>query len=528
MDIYNKYLLDTLILNPTLNDSINIKYIDKFKHIQPNIYLNSYIDKVNKLDKKYIKFLDNIKDKNKYIQIFEYDLKKQNIKIDYDILCMNIYENIFLEYILNSTGKYFYTFKNIKDYEDYIKRLVKLDSITNRIILLLKKGIKKKITHTTIIINHIINYFKDSLNNQTYKHKKNIPNKIKKKYENSINKYLVKNIKKLLFFLENKYLKFTTNNLGLSYIKNGKSDYLTFLKINTYKSITPKKIFDIAKIELKKCLKNLDLIKNKLKFKGTIKELHYNINTNPKNLYTSNKKIIDDLKKVKDKIKRNILTKYFYNSYIDIDYNIKILDNADYGTSIYYLPPTNNKRGTFYFKDKSILNKNELYVLSLHEGNPGHNYEHLINIKNKVPKYILNNYYSGYSEGWATYTETLLESDNLYEVFYRYIYELIRIIRLYLDVGLNYYKWDYNKCSELFNKYLYVTDDFVKEEIIRYISNPGQAVSYKIGELLIQKYKKLYLKKNNNIKDFHKLVLDIGPCPLDIFIKEMKLKGFSI
>ena len=127
-----------------------------------------------------------------------------------------------------------------------------------------------------------------------------------------------------------------------------------------------------------------------------------------------------------------------------------------------------------------------------------------------------------------TNTETLLESNNLYEVFYRYIYELIRIIRLYLDVGINYYKWDYTKCSELFKKYLYIDDDFIKEEIIRYISNPGQAVSYKIGELLIQKYKKLYLKKNNNIKDFHKLILDIGPCPLDIFIKEMKLKGYTI
>ena len=75
----------------TTKQNIMEEYI---KHIQPNIYLNSYIDKVNKLDKKYIKFLDNIKDKNKYIQIFEYDLKKQNINIDYDILCMNIYENI--------------------------------------------------------------------------------------------------------------------------------------------------------------------------------------------------------------------------------------------------------------------------------------------------------------------------------------------------------------------------------------------------------------------------------------------------
>ena len=533
MDIYEKYLLDSLILNPTLNDSIHIKYIDKFKHIQPNIYLNSHISKVNKLDKKYIKYLDNIKDKNKYEKILEYDLKKQDIKIDYDLLCMNIFDNIFLEYIINSTGIYFYNFNTIKDYEDYIQRLMKLDSITNKMIQLLKNGIKKKIIHNRIIILNTINYLKDSLNNKTYKHRKRIPNKIKKRYENSINKYLVENIKKILLFLEDKYLKYTNNDkLGLSYIKNGKSDYLIFLKLNTYQSITPKKVFDIADNEIKKCLKNLNLIKNKLKFRGTIKELHQKIVTNPDYIYNSNQEILEDLNKIKRKIQNTIMKKYFYDYNINTDYNIKLLDKANYGISVYYQPPIKNKKGIFYFKDKQTLNKNELYVLSLHEGNPGHNFEHLINKKNNIPKYILNNYYSGYSEGWATYTETLLESNNLYEVFYRYIYELIRIIRLYLDVGINYYKWDYTKCSELFKKYLYIDDDFIKEEIIRYISNPGQAVSYKIGELLIQKYKKLYLKKNlkknNNIKDFHKLILNIGPCPLDIFITEMKLKGYTV
>jgi len=163
-------------------------------------------------------------------------------------------------------------------------------------------------------------------------------------------------------------------------------------------------------------------------------------------------------------------------------------------------------------------------VLSLHEGNPGHNYEYLMNIKNNVPKYILSNYYSGFSEGWAMYMESLLESKNLYEVFFQHIYNLLRIIRLYLDVGLNYYGWSYENCGKFMKKYLYVSDEFVMEEITRYISNPAQAVSYKIGELLFQDYKKKYLKKNNNIKDFHKLVLDIGPCPLDIFIEEINKK----
>ncbi len=526
MNIYDSYLLNIVKYNPTLNDYINIRYFKKLKNIQPNVFTNKYIDGLNKIDEKYINYLKSIKnkDKNKYTKIFEYDLTKSKIKINYNLLCMNLVDNIFLEYIYNSTGYGLYQFKDIKDYESYIERLTKLNSITNSIINLLKSGIKKNIKHNKLTIDTLISYFKDTLNNKTYQHKKKIPNKIKKKYENAINKYLIKNIKKILIFLENDYLKHLNNNLGLSYLKNGKNDYLTFLKNSTYKSITPKKVLNIANIELKKCLNELRKIKNKLKFKGSVIDLQENIVKNKKNIYNTNSEIIKDLNKIKIKIKNTTMKKYFYNENINFDYDIKIMDKSDYGTSIYYQHPINSKKGTFYLKDKSILNKNELYVLSLHEGNPGHNYEYLMNIKNNVPKYVLTNYYSGFSEGWAMYTESLLESKNLYEVFFQHIYNLFRIIRLYLDVGLNYYGWSYETCSEFMKKFMYAEDNFIKEEILRYISNPGQAVSYKIGELLFQKYRKKYLKKNNNIKDFHKLVLDIGPCPLDIFIEEINKK----
>ena len=133
------------------------------------------------------------------------------------------------------------------------------------------------------------------------------------------------------------------------------------------------------------------------------------------------------------------------------------------------------------------------------------------------------NYYGGFSEGWATYVETLIESNNIYELFYKEIYNLYRIIRLFVDIGIHYYSWDFNKAYNFYKKYLEFNSDIIKEEIIRCISRPGEVLSYKIGQLLITKYKDKFLKKNNNIKDFHKLILDIGSCPLDIFIDEIEL-----
>ena len=66
----------------------------------------------------------------------------------------------------------------------------------------------------------------------------------------------------------------------------------------------------------------------------------------------------------------------------------------------------------------------------------------------------------------------------------------------------------------------YYSDNFIKNQILRYSSNPGQALTYVIGKQVILHLKKDFMKKNNDIKAFHKIILDIGPCQLDLLIKK--------
>ena len=514
MYVYDKYLINLFHLNP----SLNVYDYKKYKNT-PNIYSTKYKKQINKLDKNYIKYLKNINNKNSYEKILEYDLINSKSYINYDLLPLNIYNNIYIEYILNTRGKHNYKFNSKDDYLDYIEYLKLLDKITDNIIKLLKRGIKENIKYSKIIVIEFINYFNYIINNNKYKHFKTIPNSIRSRFNKSIELYLVKNIKRFVNFLENEYINYTNNKIGFCCLKNGKKEYLHLLKLYTYKTLTPEKIINIAKKELAKSLKNLDKIKNKLKFKGSLNDLQKYIFNNDNFKYKTNKELIDDLKRVKSKTYK-IINKNFHKVDIDFDYDIKISNKIEYGLSVYY-KTNKEKKGIFFVKNKDILNKNEIYVLSLHEGNPGHNYEYLIN-KNRLPMYFKFNYYDGFSEGWATYVESLMESNNLYELFYQEIYNLFRIIRLFIDVGIHYYTWDFNKAYNFYNKYLEFDSFFIKEEIIRCISNPGQLLSYKIGQLLISKYKYKFLKKNNNIKDFHKLILDIGPCPLDILIENLK------
>jgi len=72
-------------------------------------------------------------------------------------------------------------------------------------------------------------------------------------------------------------------------------------------------------------------------------------------------------------------------------------------------------------------------------------------------------------------------------------------------------------------KYMkYESDSFIKDQILRYSSIPSQALTYIIGEQVILYLKKEYMKKNKDIKSFHKIILDIGPCPLELLIEKFK------
>ena len=87
---------------------------------------------------------------------------------------------------------------------------------------------------------------------------------------------------------------------------------------------------------------------------------------------------------------------------------------------------------------------------------------------------------------------------------------------------IHYYNWDYKKCFDLFKKYSIYPDSEIDAEIYRYVAIPGQALSYKIGELTILNLRKKYMEKHNDIKEFHRLILENGQLPLEILVNKLK------
>jgi uncharacterized protein (DUF885 family) len=161
-------------------------------------------------------------------------------------------------------------------------------------------------------------------------------------------------------------------------------------------------------------------------------------------------------------------------------------------------------------------------ALTLHECAPGHSFQAALAEEGKaLPRFRRNIYFSGYGEGWGLYTEYLGIEMGIYrtpyERFGQQSYEMWRAARLVIDTGLHRYGWSRQKAVDYLASHTALSTHEVGTEVDRYISWPGQALAYKLGELEIRRLRKEAEKELGtrfDIKKFHTMILGLGAVPL--------------
>ena len=162
---------------------------------------------------------------------------------------------------------------------------------------------------------------------------------------------------------------------------------------------------------------------------------------------------------------------------------------------------------------------------------PGHHLQvSLASEMKDLPAVRRHSYISAFGEGWGLYSEFLGKEVGMYtapyDEFGRLSYEMWRACRLVVDTGMHMLGWSRQQALDYMLENTALSEHNVKTEIDRYISWPGQALSYKIGELTIKKLRKQAeeeLGDKFDLRAFHDALLEYGSIPLSVLEENIQL-----
>jgi uncharacterized protein (DUF885 family) len=287
----------------------------------------------------------------------------------------------------------------------------------------------------------------------------------------------------------------------------------------------------------------MEKVKEKLGFKGDLKAFFEHVRTSKELMpFTEPQQVIDHFNAIHEKMKPNLAK--LFDLVPQTGFEVKRTEAFREKTaSAQYFPGSQDgsRPGIFYIPipDVSNYNIHGDEVLFLHEAIPGHHYQISLQQENKLlPGFRQMLWQSAYGEGWALYTEVLGSELGLYTDLYQYFgmlsSDLHRAMRLVADVGLHAKGWTREETIDYFLENGPKSRAAIEAEVDRYMALPGQALSYKIGQLKILELRKKAEKELGekfDIKKFHTILLEPGCIPLQLlevrmnrWILEMKKK----
>ena len=440
-------------------------------------------------------------------------------------------------------------FKTVEDYQNWLQRvdeyLIWLKTAENK----MREGMSLGYVLPKSIIIKIIPQFESLSNIDLNTHLffspiKMLPdsfsedNKIAltEAYNNMVQNKIIPAHKEILNFLSNEYLEKGRESSGISAIPNGKDFYNFQIKKYTTTNMTANEIHQLGLNEVARILAEMKKVKDEVGYNGDLKSFFDDVRTKKELLpFTERQEVIDNFYAIHERMKPQLeklfdvvpkskfevrRTEEFREKSSSAEYNQASLDGSRPG--IFYVPiPDVNAYNTFMDE-----------ALYLHEAIPGHHYQTSLQQENTdLPNFRKTLWYSGYGEGWALYTESLGKELGLYTDPYQYFgmlgMEMHRAIRLVVDTGLHSKGWTREQAIQYSLDNEADSEASITSEIERYMANPGQALSYKIGQL---KIRELRLKATNELGDnfeiqqFHNQILVTGCVPLAIL--EDKINGW--
>ncbi len=424
-------------------------------------------------------------------------------------------------------------FDSVPHYQDYISRLHQIPRVIDQTIEVLRQGMKDGLMPPKLVLEKLPGQCDGIINANpfllpTKKFPAEFSDGDKKRLTDEITKAANDDVlpayKKFAEFLRSDYDPKGRTELSIESLSEGKRRYAEAVKMMTTMNVTPDEVHQIGLKEVERITAEMTKLAQAQGHKdlATFREA---INNDPKWKPASEQQIVDDFAKYIHQMEPKLpeLFGLLPKSPVTVE---PIPDFAKAESTHYVGGTPDGKRPGRVVVAVADPTKRTLVLdeaVAYHEGVPGHHMQiSIAQTLEGLPKFRLHGGYSSYAEGWALYSEELGKEIGFYKDpvsdYGRLNSELFRAVRLVVDTGIHDKNWSRDKVIDFMHAND-VNDAVAQTETDRYIAWPGQALAYKMGQLMIRKLRdeaKSKLGPKFDIKAFHDEILNGGAMPLDL------------
>ena len=545
-DMLERYYQDGLKLDPM---NATFQGDDRYNDQLPNYISKSYAEGLKAHYSKYLSKLEKF-DRSSLTEEEQvsYDVLKWECEINLadqqfpkSLLPINQFWTLQLTIGQFAGGTSAQPFKTKEDYDNWLKRIDSFVAWCDTAVANMREGIEQGVVLPKSLSAKVIPQlaaWKDGPveNHHFYSPAKNIPETITSEdrsgiesdYQKMVTESIIPVVNRLYDFFQDEYMPAGRETSGVSALPNGEAWYQHQIKLYTTTDMTADEIFELGKSEVERIRTAMEDVKQQVGFEGDLKAFFDHVRSNPDLIpFDDPKQVIDNFNSIHEKMKPNLeklfdltpktafevrRTEAFREKSASAEYNPGSLDGTRPG--VFYVPIP-DVTAYNYFSDEDLF---------LHEAIPGHHYQISLAQENEqLPSFRRALWYSAYGEGWALYSESLGEELGLYDDPYQFFgmlsAEMHRAIRLVVDAGMHAKGWTREQAIQYSLDNEAESEAGIISEIERYMAEPGQALSYKIGQLKIRELRqkaKDELGDTFDVRVFHNKVLESGCVPLRV------------
>jgi uncharacterized protein (DUF885 family) len=435
----------------------------------------------------------------------------------------------------------------VKDYENYCARLEAARRYIGQYIEVMREGAKAGYVLPKVVLEgwestvetHLVDDATESLLYGPFEEYPDaVPAKDRERItargKKAIMESVVPGYRAFGEFMAKEYVPACRETIGASELPNGKAYYAYRVRMFTTLDVTPKQVHDIGLSEVKRIrAEMLDVIKES-GFDGSFPEFLEFLRSDSRFYVDTPEELMKETALVCKEMDGKLPT--LFKTLPRMPYGLKEIPAfiAEKTTTAYYEDPTGDgTKAGFYYVNTSRLESRPLYeieALSLHEAVPGHHLQIAIQYEiPDVPNFRRYDWFTAFVEGWGLYSERLgLEVgfyQDPYSNFGRLSYEMWRALRLVVDTGMHDFGWSRQQAIDFMAENGALSLHNVTTEVDRYISWPGQALAYKMGELKFRELRANATKELGDrfdVREFHDVCLWSGAVPLDVLEANVK------